>query len=147
MLMIKSNFNRFIACVLVVMVFIGFSSSVMASTTAEEELSSAYTHLSEDDGDDGVYATLRKIVNVLTIFAFMICVFKLAQIGFKFMFGVANKRSDAMQSLLPWGIGVFICTMWLVVGNWIMGMLTDTGVTPDGPFDLPGFLNIFTGII
>ena len=149
MLMIKNRLIKMISLTLVIVMVLGCFTSTLATSTPDQEIGEAYVHLSED-GDDGVYKTLRQITNILTIFAFMICAFKLAQIGFKFMFGVANKRSDAMQSLLPWGLGVFICTMWLTLGNWVMNMLADpgNGLTPTGPFDIPSLLgNIFMGII
>ena len=140
--MINNKLFKIVSYTLIFMICFGVCSTTFATlSTPETEVAEATTHLSEDNGQDDVYKTLRQITNILTIFAFMICTFKLAQIGFKFMFGVANKRSDAMQSLLPWALGTFICAMWLVIGNWIITLITQGGIAGDGgPFSLPTWL-------
>ncbi len=133
--MFKNSLEKISILVLAFIGCLGLLSTSIATTptTPEQERIDAYSQLSGETGDNGVIVTLLQITNVLSMFAFIICIFKLAQIGFKFMLGPANKKSDAAQSLIPWAIGVFICGLWLPIGNWIMSFFT--AVSP-GVFDV-----------
>jgi len=126
--------------VLIVIVTLSVSSVAFATqTTPEQDVQDAYQNLSgtgTGGEDEEVYKSLRDIANILVGAAMCISAIKMAQIGYKFMFGVANKKSDALQSLLPWTIGVFICALWLVLGNWVMELITGGGTAPTGPFDV-----------
>lgn len=93
---------------------------------------------------DDVFAELFGIANILAGLGVLLCGVKLAQIGFKFMFKSANKRSDAIQSLYPWGLGCLICALWFPIGQWVMSLFgvnvdesghVDTGPW-GGPFDI-----------
>ena len=141
--MIKTvKFKKLIQVLFIITIIVSLSINSIAlatQTTPEQDVHDAYDNLSgtSTGGDDEeVYKTLREIANMLVGAAMCISAIKMAQIGYKFMFGVANKKSDALQSLLPWGIGVFICALWLVLGNWIMEMITGGGSAPSGPFDV-----------
>jgi len=102
------------------------------------------TVYAESGSSDDVFADLFEIANVLAGVGVGLCMIKLVQIGYKFMFKPANKRSDAMQSLYPWAIGCFICALWFPLGQWVMGLFgitvsdegkVDTGFW-GGPFDI-----------
>ena len=91
-----------------------------------------------------MFAELFGIANILAGLGVLLCAIKLIQIGYKFMFKTANKRSDAMQSLYPWGLGCLICALWFPLGKWVMSLfgivVTETGQVSTGswggPFDL-----------
>ena len=141
--MIKTvKFKKLVQVLFIIAIIVSLSINSIAlatQTTPEQDVKDAYDNLSgtSTGGDDEeVYKTLREVANMLVGAAMCISAIKMAQIGYKFMFGVANKKSDALQSLLPWGIGVFICALWLVLGNWIMEMITGGGSAPTGPFDV-----------
>lgn len=127
----KRIFLIILACVMV----FSFSCSVVYAS-AQDEVGDAYAALNGEGDDDTVEGTLRKIANVLVGVAMAISIFKLAQIGFQFMLGAGSKKSNAKASLIPWVVGVFICALWLSIGNWIMDGLAGSGIAPDGPFDL-----------
>ena len=136
------KFKKLVQVLFIIAIIVSLSINSIAlatQTTPEQDVKDAYDNLSgtSTGGDDEeVYKTLREVANMLVGAAMCISAIKMAQIGYKFMFGVANKKSDALQSLLPWGIGVFICALWLVLGNWIMEMITGGGSAPTGPFDV-----------
>jgi hypothetical protein len=72
-----------------------------------------------------VPSALSTIANVMVGVAFIISVFKLAQIGFKFMTSVSGRTTqEAKASLLPWIIGVGICALYFVLGDTIIKTLT-----------------------
>ena len=121
---------------LVVAIVLCFGTVSFADSTPQTEVSDAVSQLQSEDATDDVYGSLREITNVLVVVAMCISGVKLAQIGFKFMMGTANKRSDATQSLIPWVIGVFICGLWLTLGQYVMDLLTESGSAPTGPFDI-----------
>ena len=69
-----------------------------------------------------VPATIGTIANVMVAFALLISVFKLVQIGFKFLTGNMSGKStqEAKASLIPWVIGVAICCLYYVIGGYVI---------------------------
>ena len=133
----KSIF-KIIICLFVLLCYLAVSVSF--ATTPAGEVGDALGALNPEGGSaasGSVDETLRNITNILTSVAFIVCVVKMMQIGFKFMMMPANKRSDAKASLVPWAVGVVICTMWFTLGGWVFEMLSDPDIAPAGPFDLP----------
>lgn len=76
--------------------------------------------------------TLLDIVGVMVWIAMVIAVFKLVQIGFKFLLGAGNARSsqEAKAAIIPWLIGVGICALYLSLSDIVIKAVT-SGVGTD----------------
>ncbi len=116
---------RFLMLVLLV-----FSFMCSSIALADDPVTQGKTALT--DGTTDVDKSLQDIANILVSLAFAISLIKLTQIGFQFMLG-AGKKSKAKESLIPWAVGVIICTTYLFLGPWIMETLG--GKNLPGPFD------------
>ena len=127
---------KYMVLAFIVAIMIGTSNScVYANDTIDTQVSDATAALDNNStADDGsVEGELKKIADILVTAGFLISAIKLVQIGFKFMMAPANKRSDAKAALAPWIVGVCVCGLWLVIGKYIMEMLS--GVGADNVFE------------
>ena len=128
--MLMKKFNKILLIIMTLIVAFCLSFAY-AGGTPYQQVSDGTTMITS--GTDDVSKSLQTIVNVLLWVAFALSIIKLAQIGFQFMLS-AGKKSKAKESLIPWAIGVFVCGTFLMIGPWIMKLLTE-GLSAD-PFDV-----------
>ena len=107
MKMNKKKINKFLSNLITFIILIQMSSSVMATTTPAMP------------GE--VTTVLTEIINVLLTVAGIVCVFKIIQIGIKFMTASAADKSNAKTALIPWIIGTVVC----FGASWIGGAVID----------------------
>ena len=87
------------------------------STQVEEELE-------RFNAGTGAYASILQIAGIMLWVAIVVCVFKMIQIGIKFMTsGTGKGRQEAKASLLPFLIGAVICFLFVTVGSEIIKQL------------------------
>ncbi len=82
--------------------------------------------------DPTVEEIIMSISKVIAGIALAISILKLMQIGYMFMIQPATKKSNAKESLIPWLVGVFICSFWLTLGQWFIDLFK--GIGEEGPF-------------
>ncbi len=137
MVVINMNNRIYIIVSILLTVFMMFSVNAVALAADDDidtQVNQSVSALGGDGGDGSVEGELKKIADILVIVGFLVSAIKLVQIGLKLMMSPANKRSDAKASLAPWIVGVFVCALWLTLGEYIMKLIA--GVGPDDVFDV-----------
>jgi len=107
---------------------------------AEESVSSSLSgtvssEISSFNAGEGAYATIKQIAGIMLWLAIAICVFKMIQIGIKFMTsGTGKGKQEAKASLLPFLIGAIICFAFVTIGSTIIDVIV-SGMS-GGVFDV-----------
>lgn len=75
----------------------------------------------------GLAEKLSEIQSVLFVIACAVCVIKAIQIGIQYMLTGANDKSKAKESILPWIIGAIVCGGYVLISEWVVGIIQGAG--------------------
>lgn len=71
----------------------------------------------------GIQASINEIAGILGAVAGFVCVGKCIHIGILFLLGTVQDKAKAKDAFIVWFIGAIICAGYLVIGQWVIGLV------------------------